>query len=161
MQRGRLRADLLIEESRRKWQGRSVSDRQGILKHIHVLVLEDEPDTRDLLGIVLQTEGASAILVQNVPEALDAVRTARPDVIVADIGLPEYNGYAFIAALRKEEDRALRATPVIALTAFATAADRDTALVSGFDLYMTKPFDPGQLVSTIKQLYDQRTDTAA
>jgi CheY-like chemotaxis protein len=51
-----------------------VSDRQGILKDIHVLVLEDEPDTRDLVGIVLQTEGASAILVQNVPEALDALR---------------------------------------------------------------------------------------
>ena len=137
-------------------------DRQGILKDIHVLVLEDETDTRDLLGIVLQTEGASAILVQNVPEALDALRAGRPpDVIVADIGLPEYNGYAFIAALRKEEDRALRTTPVIALTAFATAADRDTALVSGFDLYMTKPFDPGQLVSTIRQLYDQRADTAA
>jgi CheY-like chemotaxis protein len=139
-----------------------VPDRQDILKDIHVLVLEDETDTRDLLGIVLQTEGASAILVQNVPEALDALRTGRPpDVIVADIGLPEYNGYAFIAALRNEEDRALRTTPVIALTAFATAADRDTALVSGFDLYMTKPFDPGQLVSTIRQLYDQRADTAA
>ena len=137
-------------------------DRQDILKDIHVLVLEDETDTRDLLGIVLQTEGASAILVQNVPEALDALRTGRPpDVIVADIGLPEYNGYAFIAALRNEEDRALRTTPVIALTAFATAADRDTALVSGFDIYMTKPFDPGQLVSTIRQLYDQRADTAA
>jgi len=139
-----------------------VPDRQGILKDTNVLVLEDETDTRDLLGIVLQTEGASAILVQNVPEALDALRAGRPpDVIVADIGLPEYNGYAFIAALRKEEDRALRTTPVIALTAFATAADRDTALVSGFDLYMTKPFDPGQLVSTIRQLYDQRADTAA
>ena len=136
-------------------------DRQGILKDIYVLVLEDETDTRDLLGIVLQTEGARAILVQNVPEALDALRAGRPDVIVADIGLPEYNGYAFIAALRKEEDRALRTTPVIALTAFATAADRDTALVSGFDLYMTKPFDPGQLVSTIRQLYDHRADTAA
>jgi len=139
-----------------------VPDRQDILKDIHVLVLEDETDTRDLLGIVLQTEGASAILVQNVPEALDALRTGRPpDVIVADIGLPEYNGYAFIAALRNEEDRALRTTPVIALTAFATAADRDTALVSGFDIYMTKPFDPGQLVSTIRKLYDRRADTAA
>jgi len=113
------------------------------LKDIYVLVLEDETDTRDLLGIVLQTEGANAILVQNVPEALDALRAGRPpDVIVADIGLPEYNGYAFIAALRKEEDRALRTTPVIALTAFATAADRDTALFSGFDLCMTTPFDP-------------------
>ena len=137
-------------------------DRQGILKDIYVLVLEDETDTRDLLGIVLQTEGASAILVQNVPEALDALRAGRPpDVIVADIGLPEYNGYAFIAALRKEEDRALRTTPIIALTTFTTTTDQDTTLVSGFDLYMTKPFDPGQLVSTIRQLYDQRADTAA
>jgi CheY-like chemotaxis protein len=134
---------------------------RNILKGIRVLVLEDETDTRDLLGFVLQFDGANVVTADNVPEALDLLKANRPDVVVADIGLPEYNGYAFIAALRREESPELRITPVIALTAFATAADRDTALVSGFDAYLAKPFDPGHLIATIKRLYNRRVDNAA
>ena len=134
---------------------------RNILKGIRILVLEDETDTRDLLGFVLQFDGASVVSSQTVPEALEALKAKRPDVVVADIGLPEYNGYAFIAALRREESPELRKTPVIALTAFATAADRDTALVAGFDAYLAKPFDPGQLIATIRQLHDRHIDTAA
>lgn len=125
------------------------------------MVLEDESDTRDLLAVLLQCEGASVVVTQNVPEALDMLRIERPDVVVADIGLPEYNGYAFIAAVRKQEDRGLRTTPVIALTAFASSADRDTALVSGFDRYIVKPFDPAWLVSAIRHLHDCRRKPAA
>ena len=134
---------------------------RNILKGIRVLVLEDETDTRDLLSFVLHFDGASVVTAENVPEALEALEARRPDVIVADIGLPEYNGYAFIASLRRGENPELRTTPVIALTAFATPADRDTALVSGFDAYLAKPFDPGHLIATIKQLYNRRVDSAA
>jgi CheY-like chemotaxis protein len=135
--------------------------KRDILQGIRVLVLEDETDTRDLLSFVLQFEGANVRTAQNVPEALEALKSNRPDVVVADIGLPEYNGYAFIAALRREENPEIRITPVIALTAFATPADRDTALVSGFDAYLAKPFDPGHLIATIRQLYNWRVDHAA
>ena len=138
-----------------------MSDSKGVLSGVRVLVIEDETDTRDLLGIVLQTDGAAVVFARNVPEGLQVVKAARPDVVVADIGLPEYNGYAFIAALRRDEDLGLRTTPVIALTAFATAADRDTALVSGFDVYLTKPFDPPGLVETIRRLHGRRVDAAA
>jgi CheY-like chemotaxis protein len=138
-----------------------VSDSKGFLNGVRVLVLEDDTDTRNLLGIVLQMDGAGVVFAQRVPEALQLVKAERPDVVVADIGLPEYNGYAFIAALRRDEDLHFRTTPVIALTAFATAADRDTALVSGFDVYLTKPFDPPVLVETIRRLHDRRIDTAA
>jgi CheY-like chemotaxis protein len=134
---------------------------RNTLKGIRILVLEDETDTRDLLNFVLQMEGASVLAAQNVPDALEALKANVPDVVVADIGLPEYNGYAFIAAVRREEKTELRATPVIALTAFATPADRDTALVSGFDAYVAKPFDPGHLIATIKQLFKRRVDNAA
>ena len=128
---------------------------------LHILVLEDETDTRELLAFLLKSEGAEVFPVQNVNEALRALQEHRPDVIVADIGLPEYNGYAFIAALRKHEDQKLRATPVIALTAFSTAADRDTALLSGFDVHVAKPFEPVDLVTTIRRLYEDRKDAAA
>jgi len=131
------------------------------LKDLHVLILEDEADTRELLAFLLQAEGAEVFPAQSVNEALQALQQHRPDVIVADIGLPEYNGYAFIAALRKHEDQRLRSTPVIALTAFSTAADRDTALVSGFDVHLGKPFEPVELIATLRRLYDSRVHAAA
>jgi CheY-like chemotaxis protein len=125
-----------------------------------VLVVEDESDTRDLVGFVLEQHGATAILTETVTQALEIFRNNRPDVIVADIGIPGYNGYALIAAIRKEEGRQ-SLTPAIALTAYATPADRDTALMSGFNEYISKPFDPGHLVTTIRRLYDEYLDSAA
>jgi len=138
-----------------------VRDNPSILKGIRVLILEDEEDTRDLLGIVLESHGATPILTGNVSQALQSMQTQPIDVVVADIGMPDYNGYAFIAALRKEERAEIRYTPVIVLTAYSTPADRDTALISGFNEYLAKPFDPGVLTSTIRRLYDEHHRDAA
>ena len=137
-------------------------DNPSILKGIRVLVLEDEQDTRDLLGIVLGSHGATPILTGNVSQALQFMQTQQPiDVVIADIGMPDYNGYAFIAALRKDQGAEIRNTPVIVLTAYSTPADRDTALISGFNEYLAKPFDPGVLTSTIRRLYDEHHRDAA
>jgi len=127
---------------------------RSVLKGIRVLVLEDEKDTRDLLGFLLQSHGASPLLVENVPEALELCKKERPDIVISDIGMPEYNGYAFVAALRKADKPEVRAIPAIALTAFATTTDRDIALSSGFNQYVAKPFDPAKLIQMIKQLHD-------
>ncbi len=135
-------------------------DTRNILRSVRVLVIEDETDTRDLLGFVLKSHGATPVLASNVSDALELLETERPDVVVADIGMPGYNGYAFIAALRKLQSQTRR-TPVIALTAFSTPTDRDTALTSGFDEYLAKPFEPGTLVHVIRRLYDDRHLDAA
>ncbi len=137
-------------------------EKRTTLRGIRVLVVEDEGDTRDLLGFVLETHGATALLEDNVTDALEVCRKEKPDVIVTDIGMPGYNGYALIAAVRKEERPEIRSIPVIALTAYATPADRDTALISGFNKYLTKPFEPGTLIHAIKSAHDEhRIDTAA
>ena len=128
---------------------------------MRILILEDEDDTRNLLGVVLESHGASAILTSNVAQALEALQAPQPiDIVVADIGMPDYNGYAFIASIRKEQRQEIRSTPVIALTAYSTAADRDTALTSGFNEYLSKPFEPGELTATIKRLYDEHRRSA-
>jgi CheY-like chemotaxis protein len=124
-----------------------------------VLVLEDDNDTRELLRFVLESHGATAFLADKVMDGLQTLATAKPDVVVADIGMPDYNGYAFIAAVRREERPEIRATPVIALTAYSTPADRDTALTSGFNEYLTKPFEPEHLITTIKRLYGESRRT--
>ena len=134
---------------------------QKILGGIHILVVEDEGDTRELLAFLLESEGATAIPVDNVTEALEIFTSRHPDIVVTDIGMPDYNGYALIAAVRHQKSQ-LRNTPVIALTAYSTPADRDTALISGFNEYLAKPFEPDKLIRTIKRLYDEhRIDTAA
>jgi len=133
----------------------------NVLYGVRVLVVEDEKDTRDLLAFLLESEGATAIPADSVTEALEILDKRRFDVVVTDIGMPDYNGYALIAAIRRNKSQ-LRRTPVIALTAFSTPADRDTAMISGFDEYLSKPFEPEQLIRTIKRLHDQhRVDTAA
>jgi len=135
---------------------------KGVVNGLRILVLEDEKDTRDLLQFLLESQGASVMLAENVLEGLEIFTQNVPDIVVADIGMPEYNGYAFIAAVRKQQRPELRNVPVIALTAFSTPADRDTALISGFNDYISKPFGPDELLKTIRRLHDGHSiDTAA
>jgi DNA-binding response OmpR family regulator len=130
--------------------------KRDVLKNIRVLVLEDESDTRTLLDLILKMQGAEVILAENVTEALELANERQPHVIVTDIGMPELNGFAFIASLRGQSS-----TPAIALTAYDAPADRDIALNSGFNDYLSKPFDTGELVNAIKRLYDPKSNQAA
>jgi CheY-like chemotaxis protein len=122
------------------------------LKGISVLVVEDDRDTRELLRILLQSEGGLVTATASVQEALSAYDRSRPDVIVADIGMPDYNGYTLIGRVRARDREHGNVIPAIALTAYATAMDRDTVLSAGFQLHMPKPFEPDNLISVIADL---------
>src|SRR5207244_5011491 len=117
------------------------------LKGISILVVEDDEDTRELLKVLLETQGAAVTPTASVQEALSAYDQSRPHVIVADIGMPDYNGYALIGRVRARDRGTI--VPAIALTAFTTAIDRDTVLSAGFQVHMPKPFEPGRLISVI------------
>src|ERR1700752_899746 len=122
-----------------------------LLKGVSILVVEDDNDTRELLRILLQSDGGNVRGAASVQEALSAYDQSRPDVIIADIGMPEYNGYTLIGKVRARE-RGGNIVPAIALTAFTTAIDRDTVLSAGFQLHMPKPFEPNHLISMVSQL---------
>jgi CheY-like chemotaxis protein len=122
------------------------------LKGITILVVEDDPDTRELLRVLLQTNGAVVTATGSVPEALAAYDEAPPMIIVADIGMPEYNGYTLIGRVRAKDRERGTFVPAIALTAYTTAIDRDTVLSAGFQVHMPKPFEPNRLVSVIVEL---------
>jgi CheY-like chemotaxis protein len=81
-----------------------------------------------------------------------AYEQSEPNILISDIGMPDYNGYALIARIRAEDQRLGRQTPAIALTAYTSVADRDTALSSGFQEYIAKPFEPAHLIATIVKL---------
>src|SRR5437867_12648372 len=122
------------------------------LKGLQILVVEDDDDTRELLRVLLETEGSAVTATASVQEALSAYDQSRPHVIVADIGMPDYNGYALIGRVRARDRDHGTIVPAIALTAFTTAIDRDTVLSAGFQVHMPKPFEPARLISVIADL---------
>ncbi len=120
---------------------------------VRVLVVDDDPDACDLLETVLRSEGAEVRAVQSAGAALDALATYHPDVLLSDIGMPEEDGYALIGQLRARERRAGGGhVPALALTAFASAADRAQALALGFEAHLAKPASPRDLAGTVASL---------
>jgi CheY-like chemotaxis protein len=117
-----------------------------------ILVVEDDSDTREMLKFVLEQNGADVLTTDSVPPAVDLVEKVHPDAVVADIGLPEYNGYALIAKIREFDGKQQLHTKCVAVTAYATPADRDITLRSGYDAYIAKPFEPEELVQTVVKL---------
>jgi CheY-like chemotaxis protein len=131
---------------------------QHVLDDVRVLIVDDDNDTREMLRFILEQSGAEVLSAGSVPEAIEIYRTSRPGVIVADIGMPEYNGYALVALIQEHDRKMRRSTPVIALTAYTSPADRETALAAGFKRYMAKPFDPAEMIKTIRHLCNSDTD---
>jgi CheY-like chemotaxis protein len=105
-----------------------------------------------MLKFLLEQTGASVVAADSVPPALDEFKLERPDVVVADIAMPGLNGYALIAEVRRLDAERGEHTRAIAVTAFSTQQDQALATASGFDAYITKPFDPDALVRTIVKL---------
>ncbi len=120
----------------------------GLLEGVDVLVVDDEPDARDLVAAVLVRSGAKVRLVSSADEAVAEVRKLRPDVLLSDIGMPDQDGYALLRRVR-EIDRAL---PAAALTAFATPEDHRRALEEGFQAHVTKPVEPSALALLVSSL---------
>jgi PAS domain S-box-containing protein len=119
---------------------------------LHVLVLDDERDARELIQTVLQRAKAVVTLASSAAEAHAAIRQSKPDVIVSDIGMPGEDGYAFIARLRALSREEGGRIPAIALTAYAQADDRRRALLAGFQNHVTKPVEPQELMIIIANL---------
>jgi PAS domain S-box-containing protein len=122
------------------------------LQGVQVLVIDDHEDARELIKVVLERCGASVETAATVADALAAVRARRPHVVLADIEMPEENGYDFIRRLRACTPELGGLTPTVALTAYATAQDRVNALRAGFQMHVTKPVQPAELVAVVFSL---------
>jgi len=123
---------------------------------LRVLVVEDEPDTRNLLVMLLELCQAQVVGAASAAEARELLARAAPDVIISDIGMPGGDGYALIRDVRAmPHDRGGR-LPAIALTAYARAEDRARALRAGFDEHLPKPIEPRELVRVIALLVRSR-----
>jgi CheY-like chemotaxis protein len=125
---------------------------QASLMDRRILLVEDDPDTQELLKTLLRRNGAEVIAVSSSAAALEEIARRKPDVIISDIGMTGENGYALIRKVRALAPKAGGHIPAIALTAYAGAADRRRALLAGFQTHLAKPVDPADLIAVILSL---------
>ena len=120
-----------------------------ILDGVKILVVDDDPDTRDLVTTILTRCGGEVRSSESAADALLTFQEWQPDLLVSDIGMPQMDGYGLIRKLRKLKSKRARQIPALALTAYATDEDRSLALSAGFQMHLSKPIEPESLVSSI------------
>jgi PAS domain S-box-containing protein len=126
------------------------------LKGLRILVVEDDADTQELLKTVLRQHGAEVVAEGSAASAFAQFERAKPDVIISDIAMGGENGYHLIKRIRSLRPAAGGHIPAIALTAYASAADRRRALLAGFQTHLAKPIEPDDLLAVILSLTFQQ-----
>ncbi|MDQ1374474.1 MAG: hypothetical protein QOJ09_1812 [Actinomycetota bacterium] len=114
-----------------------------------VLVVDDDPVIQKLLRVNFEMEGYNVLSAPDGAEGLEQARSANPDVIILDVMMPKMNGLEVLAALKA--DAGTDSIPVILLSAKAQAGDVQAGLDRGADAYVTKPFDPLDLLERVGQ----------
>ena len=112
-----------------------------------VVIADDDIDTLNIVKIKLEAHGLRVVAVRDGRAAVSAIRQHRPSVIILDVMMPHLNG--FQVARMVKFDKPFRATPVILLTARSQPSDREMGRQVGADEYVTKPFDPQQLLARV------------
>ncbi|HET7339850.1 MAG TPA: PAS domain S-box protein [Methylomirabilota bacterium] len=127
------------------------------LAGVRVLVVDDQPDERQLFAVVLEEYDASVQTAGSLGEALKTLAGWRPDVLVTDIAMPDQDGYELLRAVRALGPQHGGDVPAVAVTAHARVEDRDRALAAGFQLYVSKPIEPDRLVELVARLSGRAT----
>jgi signal transduction histidine kinase/ActR/RegA family two-component response regulator len=125
---------------------------RAVLAGLRLLVVDDEPDARDLVEHLLRDSGAEVAVAASGDEALERFRAAPPDLVVCDIGMPGMDGLQLIRAIRELPAARGGQVPAIALTAFARSEERTRSLQAGFQLHVAKPVEEAELVAAIASL---------
>jgi signal transduction histidine kinase/DNA-binding response OmpR family regulator len=125
------------------------------LEGIRVLLVDDEPDAREVVADILDRFGASTTTAGSAPEALKLIATVKPQIVVSDIAMPDHDGFWLLRELRRLPPDQGGHIPAIALTAYARPEDRSHAIESGFHAHLAKPIDPNDLVGTVHRVIQQ------
>ena len=122
------------------------------LKGVRVLVVDDNEDACELVGLIMEQCGASVTLVWSTLQALEVFNENPHDILICDIGMPGEDGYSLISRLRARQPEQGGRIPAIALTAFSEPEERTRILQSGFQMYVGKPVEPSDLVAAVCRL---------
>lgn len=123
---------------------------------LKVMVVEDEPDTREMLAVALESYGASVLLAADAAEALNEIIREKPDLLVSDLGLPNMDGYELLSKIRSEFPEDVRNIPAVALSAFANAEHRTRSKLAGYQAHIAKPVALPDLVSILAKVVGRR-----
>ena len=122
------------------------------LAGLRLLVVDDEPDIRDVVASTLEAHGAEVVPIGDAEEALRWLTSNSADLLVSDVAMPGMDGCALIREIRRTGPGSARAIPAVALTAYARPEERRRALDAGFQDYLTKPVEPDVLVARVAAL---------
>ncbi len=125
------------------------------LTGIKILIVEDDSDSREVLQLFLEQNGARVNSVESAHKAINSLNDAAgdlPDIIISDLAMPEEDGYSLLTRIRESGKAEIRHIPALALSAFATNDNKQRAFNAGFQKYHTKPFEPDVIVQDIIQL---------
>ena len=124
----------------------------GLLDGLRVLVVDDEEDARDLLATALAQYGAEVRTAANAANAWKEIENRPPDVVLSDIGMPDEDGFTLVRRLRSQSRSRGGRIPAVAVTAYASDADRLAAQSAGFQAHVAKPFEPSELAQLVAAL---------
>ncbi|MEH2264848.1 PAS domain-containing hybrid sensor histidine kinase/response regulator [Nostoc sp.] len=150
---------LLVRSEQVRWQENEYLDcepESSLLSNTQVLVVDDEPDIRDLVSFILQDYGVEVTAVSSAQEALQALSESIPDILISDIGMPKTDGYMLMREVRSRSPQQGGHVPAIALTAYAGEMNQQQALAAGFQMHISKPVDPDVLVKAIVDLIESK-----
>jgi signal transduction histidine kinase/DNA-binding response OmpR family regulator len=122
---------------------------ENVLHGLRILVVDDEADSRELVATILKRSGGE---VRCSPSAADAIQTFKewqPDLLVSDLAMPNEDGFALLKKVRNLKSKRARQIPAVALSAYASDEDRALSLAKGFQMHLTKPIEPDNLVTSI------------
>jgi CheY-like chemotaxis protein len=134
------------------------------LAGVNILIVEDDPDSREVLQLFLEQNGAETRAAESARIAMAMLTDEAeplPDVIISDLAMPEEDGYSLVSRIRELPPEKGGAVPAVALSAFASAESRQKAFESGFHRYLTKPFEPDSIVDQILALRDMGAGEAS
>jgi DNA-binding NarL/FixJ family response regulator len=124
-----------------------------------LLLVDDEPGLREAVQAYLEDSGYTVQVASSAKDAWELLQQQLPDLVISDIMMPQVDGYQFLKQMR-DDDR-FKATPVIFLTARGMKADRISGYQAGCDAYLSKPFDPDELIAIVQNLLERRTVAVA
>jgi CheY-like chemotaxis protein len=128
-----------------------------VLKGVHVLLVEDDDDSREMIRTLLLYCSALVTAVSSAQAALKTLEHVKPDILLTDIAMPSQDGYWLVRAVRALPPEQGGSIPAIAITAHGHAHGVDRALAAGFQAHLRKPIDPWELARTIANLVGRRT----
>ena len=128
------------------------------LEGVRILAVDDDRDALALVREILEVAGGTITTAESGQDALDLLERTRPHVLLADLGMPQMTGFELIDRIRRSETAWIREIPAAAFTAFARSEDRAKALRSGFQMHLTKPIEPGELMAAVAALAKRTPD---